>query len=139
MAAILCRYCGKDLPRDASQVPQKQPYVIGQSPYDDDAFKVLMSQASQSTSGGILNARFSLTRTVGLFIMLGGIAAAIYFFAYFDVSVTTEPVVIMGQSYGGGQHVNNLGLIADRQNGLMIGIGAAVIGLLLALFGGRRS
>lgn len=73
---------------------------------------------------------------VGILMTLGGIAGAVYFFGFFNTAVTTEPFTIMGQSYGGGQQVNNLGLMADRQNGLILSIGAAVLGAVL-LFAGH--
>jgi hypothetical protein len=56
---------------------------------------------------------------------------------FFDTSVQLPTREFMGQSIGGGR-VNNLGLIADRQNGMIAGAAAAVLGLLRALFGRKR-
>ncbi len=72
---------------------------------------------------------------VGILMLLGGIAGAVYFFLFFNVTVTTEPVSFMGQSVGGGEHVNNLGLMADRQNGLILSIGSAVLGAVFLFVG----
>jgi hypothetical protein len=44
---------------------------------------------------------------------------AIAFFLFFDTAVKTDPVVIDGQTLSAGVAVNNLGLMADRQNGIM--------------------
>ena len=73
---------------------------------------------------------------LGILILLGGIAGIIYFFLFFNTAVTTEPVTVMGQSYGGGQQVNNLGLMADRQNGIIVSLGSAILGTIF-LFAGH--
>jgi hypothetical protein len=49
-----------------------------------------------------------------------------YFFLGYDTSVESG----MGR-------VNNLGLMADRQNGIIIGIGLAVIGTIMLVIGSR--
>lgn len=43
--------------------------------------------------------------------------------------------VTVSTAYG---TVNNIGLMADRQNYLLFGVGAAIVGALLAIFGGKR-
>lgn len=45
-------------------------------------------------------------------MLLSGIAGVIYFFLFFNTAVTTDPITIMGQSYGGGQQINNLTQVA---------------------------
>lgn len=69
-------------------------------------------------------------------MLLGGITGTVYFFGFFNTTVTAEPVSIMGQSFGGGEHINNLGLMADRQNGLIVSIGSALLGTIF-LFAGH--
>jgi len=71
-------------------------------------------------------------RALGFLLLLVGGSAAFYFLAVFDPSVDVPATTIMGQSIGGGR-VNNLGLMADRQNGIVISSVVAVGGLLLAL------
>jgi hypothetical protein len=60
---------------------------------------------------------------IGLLLLIGGGLGALYFFFGFDTSVATEM----------GGRVNNLGLISDRQNGVIVSIGAAIVGAILIL------
>ncbi len=76
-----------------------------------------------------------LLEYVGIVMLLGGIAGAVYFFLFFNTTVTTPTIDVSGQSIGGGQ-VNNIGLMADRQNGLILSIGSSILGTLL-LFAGH--
>lgn len=76
-----------------------------------------------------------LLEYLGILMLLGGIAGTVYFFGFFNTAVTTEPVSFMGQSIGGGQQVNNLGLMADRQNGLIVSIGSAILGTIFLIAG----
>jgi hypothetical protein len=76
-------------------------------------------------------------RVVGALLFVFGAGAAVYYFQFFDPSVEVPTVSLMGQSFGGGR-VNNLGLMQDRQNGLMLGALAAVAGLALLLYGQRK-
>lgn len=78
-------------------------------------------------------------RIVGALLLILGAGSAVYYYQYFDTAVVTEPIVVLGQSYGGGQRVNNLGLMQERQNGLMLGAGGAVVGLALLLYGQTRA
>lgn len=77
-----------------------------------------------------------LLEYVGILMLLGGIAGSVYFFGFFNTTVTTEPVSFMGQTIEGGRRINNLGLMSDRQNGLTVSIGSAVLGTML-LFAGH--
>lgn len=61
-------------------------------------------------------------QAVGVLLLLAGLAGLVYFFLFFDVSV---PV--------GGGHVNNIGLMADRQNGVIVAAVAALVGVVLAV------
>lgn len=67
-------------------------------------------------------------------MLVGGTAIALYFFVAFDTSVEVPTTTVLGETFGGGR-VNNLGLMADRQNGIMISGAVAIAGLLLVLFG----
>ena len=75
--------------------------------------------ASQSSGGSGL-------RTIGILLLLGGLVVAAYFFLAFDTSVES-----------GIGRVNNLGLMADRQNGIIIGIGLGVVGAIMLVIGAR--
>lgn len=67
----------------------------------------------------------SLTRMVGLFLLLIGLGAAVFFLMFFDVSVETA----------GGIRVVNLGKIADRHNGIIFGVGVAIVGAVVLAIG----
>lgn len=77
----------------------------------------LPSQPSGGSSG---------LRTIGILLLLGGLAVSAYFFLAFDTSVESG----MGR-------VNNLGLMADRQNGIILGIGLSVVGTIMLVIGAR--
>lgn len=65
-------------------------------------------------------------RTFGALLLIVGLAIAAYFFLAFDTSVES-----------GAGRVNNLGLMADRQNGIIVGIGLGVVGTIMLAFGSR--
>ncbi len=71
-----------------------------------------------------------LLMRLGALVLIGGLAGAIYFFFIFDTTVTIESRSILGEVYG-GQKVHNIGLMAQRQNGLIISIGAAVLAAIV--------
>jgi hypothetical protein len=61
---------------------------------------------------------------------LGGLAIAIYFFFFFDTSVAVPSVSFMGEEFGGGR-VNNIGLMAQRQNGILFGFGTSIVSAIV--------
>jgi len=63
-------------------------------------------------------------RTFGALLLIAGLAVAGYFFLAFDASVES-----------GVGRVNNLGLMADRQNGIIVGIGLGVVGTIMLAIG----
>ncbi|MBI6548621.1 hypothetical protein [Xenorhabdus lircayensis] len=67
-------------------------------------------------------------KNFGFFLLVIGVIA-IFVSLNMDVSVAT--------GYGG--RVNNIGLVAQRQNFLLISCFVALCGLLLTIFGGRKS
>lgn len=66
----------------------------------------------------------SFFRIAGLALLLGGIAVACSYFFYFDTSVAF-----------GSSRINNLGLMSQRQNGIVFSFGAAIFGGLLIYLG----
>lgn len=68
----------------------------------------------------------SSLRTFGALLLIAGLAVAGYFFLTFDTSVES--------GYG---RVVNLGLMADRQNGIIVGIGLGVVGTIMLAIGSR--
>ena len=75
---------------------------------------------------------------LAVLLLLGGIGVAVYYFCFFDVTVVTQPIEFMGRWIGGGDRINNIGLMADRQNGLIAGCASAVIGAILLVAGRQR-
>ena len=64
---------------------------------------------------------------IGTLLLIGGLAVAGYFLLAFDTSVVS-----------GSGRVNNLGLMADRQNGIIVGIGLGVVGTIMLTIGFRN-
>ena len=63
---------------------------------------------------------------IGILLAVGGVCVALFYLAIFDTSVYA------GSGVG---YVNNIGLMADRQNGIIVGIGMAILGGILMLIG----
>lgn len=78
------------------------------------------------------HSQISYLPLIGTLMIIGGIMAVIYFAAFFDTSAEVPTTELLGQTIGGGR-VNNLGLMADRSNGIMIGIGTSIFGLILLI------
>jgi hypothetical protein len=94
--------------------------------------------AALSTSKGAANDPRTVGQKsaaiIGLLLVVCGLGSAIYFFAFFDTSV---PVTMDdGTSLG---RVNNMGLMSDRQNGILVGFGMAAVGGVFMFIGRKRS
>ena len=72
---------------------------------------------------------------LGVLLLLAGLAVTIYFFIVFDPSVALPDA---SSSVLGISRVNNLGLMADRQNGIIMGMGSAILGAILMYAGRQR-
>ncbi|UXJ55055.1 hypothetical protein [Pseudomonas citronellolis] len=68
-------------------------------------------------------------RQMGIVLLVIGVVVIICALNM-DVSVSTEVI---------GQRVNNIGLMADRQNYMMVGSLIVIVGLLMAIFGERAT
>ncbi|MBV9851033.1 MAG: zinc ribbon domain-containing protein [Armatimonadetes bacterium] len=79
----------------------------------------------------------SPVRIFGCFLLIAGVWCAGYFFLFFDTSVPVQSPGFVSSPYA-IERVNNLGLMADRQNGILIGLGMAILGALMTLFGNRK-
>ena len=84
-----------------------------------------------------MDKKISLLRVLGVVLVIGGLFAGVYYLVFFDTSVEVPQREILGSVYGGGR-VNNLGLMNDRQNGIYLGFGAAVVGLACLGFESRN-
>jgi len=80
-------------------------------------------------------------KVIGLLLLAAGIGAVAYFVGFYDTSVDVPETAIMGQSVGGGR-VHNVGLMQNRQNGIIVGSVIAAAGLacfLVGQYSGRKS
>lgn len=111
--AIKCRYCGEALANaEASE-----------------------AEVEETTTTPAVSSSF--LKGLGAILFLGGVAAGIYFYAYFDTSIAVPAVEILGERVGGGR-VHNIGLLQERQNGLILSGLAAAVGLILVVLGERQ-
>jgi hypothetical protein len=69
----------------------------------------------------------SIANLFGLFLFLGGLGLAAYFWLFFDTTVPAD----------GGERVHNVGLLNDRSTGTFIGGFAVLLGVIIAIFGGQ--
>ena len=112
--AIKCKHCDEML-SDAATVsassPPPQPTETG----------------SSGPSGlGVL----------GLLVFLGGFGALIYYWQFYDTSVVVPSQTIFGHTIGGSR-VHNIGLMQDRQKGMIISGVFAALGFVCAIIGQR--
>jgi zinc-ribbon domain len=127
MPLLECPDCGRMVSDQAEACPNcGRPIVAIARP---------QSHGDVNTSASIPQGS-PLLKVVGALLFLGGVAFAIYYFAYFDTSVPVPTAEIFGQTIGGGR-VNNIGLMQDRQNGLIFSSVAALAGLLLVMMADR--
>ena len=71
-------------------------------------------------------------------LLLAGLGAGMYFLVYFDTTVEVPGRKITDTITIPGTRVNNIGLMNDRQNGINLGFGAAVVGLILLVIQHRK-
>jgi hypothetical protein len=71
-------------------------------------------------------------RVLGGWLIAGGSVIVAYFVLFFSTAVAVPTSSFGGYTLGGGS-VNNIGLIADRQLGTIVGLGACLLGALILL------
>lgn len=104
--AIKCRYCGEFF----------QNQVLHQA---------LLGSSSPLSFG---------LKIGGSLLCILGLLLAVYFIALFDTSVEVPKTEMAGRSVGGGR-VNNLGLMAQQQNGIIISCAIALGGIVAFVAG----
>ena len=72
----------------------------------------------------------SIFRMLGLALVMGGVAALCYYFFYFDTSVSVPGGELIGLS-----RVHNIGLMSQRQDGMLFSVATAIFGGLLIYLG----
>lgn len=118
MPLLECPDCGKMVSDQAEACPNcGRPVTANVRPQNQADVSTFESKPQDSP----------LLKFVGAFLFLGGVAFAVYYLAYFDTSVAVPATEILGQTIGGGR-VNNIGLMQDRQNGLIFSSVAALAG-----------
>jgi len=83
-------------------------------------------------------------KAIGWLLTIAGICGAIYFFAVFDTTVPVQKVDPMAYGFDlppipAPDRVHNIGLQQDRQLGLILSVGAVVIGVGLIVAGSFRT
>ena len=73
-----------------------------------------------------------VSKVFGFILFVVGLCVAGYFFFVFDTSVTVPATEVFGQTVG-GQAINNLGLMNERTNGIIIGMGISFIGVVMSM------
>lgn len=81
---------------------------------------------SQSSPG---ESKSSGMRTVGSLLVFVALLTGGYYFAFFDQTVATS----------GGDRINNIGLMQDRQIGIMVSIGLLIAGTIMMLLSGKSA
>lgn len=69
---------------------------------------------------------------VGILLLLVGMAVTAYYLAFFETSVEVAKETIGNSKVG---RVENIGLISQRQNGLIVGLAVALFGLISLIAG----
>jgi len=72
-------------------------------------------------------------RALGVLLFLAGLVGGIYFATFYDTSVKTETVEILGQRFG-GERVHNIGLMQQRQLGLFGSGATGLLGFVILLY-----
>ncbi len=126
-AYLACINCGARLPW--ADAPRATTAPVASTPVALPDPPPVALPPTPSTPPSVAEGLHPIVAVGGLMMGLGLLASA-YFFFIFDPSVS-------GSFMGHNIHVNNIGLLADRQNGILIGMGSAIVGAIL--FGVGRS
>jgi hypothetical protein len=114
-------------------------FIIDQlEPPDDNTLTGSGSRLDPDTARGSLGR--PAINSIGTLLLVGGLVFAIYYWLFYDTTVTVPSTTLFGERIGGGR-VHNIGLMQNRQNGLIISAAVAFAGLfcvLFARFSGRK-
>jgi hypothetical protein len=105
--AIKCKHCGEMLAAAGQRPPAPPPARKSGQP---------------------------LVKVAGLLLLLVGLGTVFYFLMFYDTGVDVPSANIGGYEVGGGK-VHNVGLMQNRQNGIIVGSVVAAAGLACFLIG----
>ena len=126
MALIECADCKRDISDLAVACPHcGRPLSIHQPTISPD----IGTTAERTTVRAL-----SPAQGAGLSACALGMTIVLYFFMVFDSSVEVPSTIILGQEVGGGR-VENIGLLNQRQNGIIVGGLILVVGVVLLVVG----
>ena len=72
---------------------------------------------------------------IGIIFMLLGFVVIGYFSLSYDTSVYVDSTYISGYGSVGSGRIQNIGLLNNRQNGIIVGVGISVVGSILLISG----
>lgn len=115
--------------REAALIEEtkREAALIAETKRKNDLLQASMDMQKHSGAGDKPASDTSSTRVFGGLLFMIGLGVTGYFITLFDPSVST----------GTGMRVNNIGLMQQQQNGVIIGIGLSLVGILMLLLGGR--
>ena len=142
--AARCPTCGKVIVAPAEQIgelmdcPNCQQVVEIQPCSQTDASTANRSTATTrhayATSPPQPRQGSPVLRVIGALLFIGGLIGLFYYFQVFDTSVEVPSRMVLGETIGGGR-VHNIGLMQERQNGMIISGILAAIGFACLIIG----
>lgn len=117
-----CPYCAEEIQDDAIKCRYCREPVC-------ESHTLQSSADTGNTVGGN-----SALRVLGLLVLLGGLGAMVYYWQFFDASVAIPAQELFGETIGGGR-VHHIGLMQDRQNGMIVSGIFGAIGFVCVLIG----
>ncbi len=122
---MYCSQCGHESPDDSQFCP-KCGKNIGETALTEQ--KVVATGSTASGNPGLQK----FLAYFGITALLVGLATVIYYLNFFSVTISTPQISIFGQPVLGSD-ITNIGLLSERQNGLIVGISEALFGGLLLI------
>ena len=136
--AIKCKHCKEDTLNENKKEEKLKteicPHCFHKNEVNDTfcfSCKKMIIQSNNNSyeNKGVFEKDLTL-KHLGFGLFAIGCLVTIYFFIGYDTSVEVPTTEWFGQEIGGGR-VNNLGLMQNRQNGIIFGAMITFIGLFL--------